>query len=259
VNTWDLGNNEEHQRLRDLLGSYTLGHLGEADEAMVRAHLDGCAACRADLEEIAPLGAMLDLVDARHFDLPALPPGDLGAAIRDQVAGEREQLESDEVALARARARRRTAWRAGLGAAAAIVVLVALEGGVLIGRSTAPGSTAPTPPPATVTVTEAPPSVTLEPVTLSGSTSRIKIATSGLVAHTWGVELRMSGKGFAKGDVFEAAFRDKATGEFVTAGAFIGTGRNEMTCNLQSALMRAEATEVVVMDADGEIVLTAPL
>ena len=122
MNTWDLGNNEEHQRLRDRLGSYTLGHLGEADEAMVGAHLDGCAACRADLEEIAPLGAMLDLVDARHFDLPALPPGDLGAAIREQVAGEREQQESDDLALARVRARRRTAWRAGLGAAAAIVV-----------------------------------------------------------------------------------------------------------------------------------------
>ena len=67
------------------------------------------------------------------------------------------------------------------------------------------------------------------------------------------------GKGFAKGDVFEAAFRDGASGELVTAGAFIGTGRNEMTCNLQSALMRAEATEVVVMDANGEIVLTAQL
>ena len=223
------------------------------------AHLDGCAACRADLEDIAPLGAMLDLVDARHFDLPALPPGDLGAAIREQVAGEREQQESDDLALARVRARRRTAWRAGLGAAAAIVVVLALEGGVLIGRSTSPGATAPAPPPATVTVTEAPPSVTLEPVALSSSTSRIKIATSGLVAHTWGVELRMSGKGFAKGDVFEAAFRDGASGELVTAGAFIGTGRNEMTCNLQSALMRAEATEVVVMDANGEIVLTAPL
>ena len=43
MNTWDLGNNEEHQRLRDLLGSYTLGHLGEADETTLRRLIESHA------------------------------------------------------------------------------------------------------------------------------------------------------------------------------------------------------------------------
>ncbi len=103
------------------------------------------------------------------------------------------------------------------------------------------------------------PTVTVEAVDLSVEETSIKIATAGLVAHTWGVELRMSGKGFDKGGVFEASFRDSETGELVTAGAFIGTGRKTMTCNLQSALMRAEATEVVISDESGDVVLAAPL
>ena len=37
---------DDHRRLRELLGSYALGHLDGDEEASVRAHLDGCPACR---------------------------------------------------------------------------------------------------------------------------------------------------------------------------------------------------------------------
>ena len=252
-----MASNEEHRRLRELLGAYALGHLDEVEADRLRSHLDGCPSCRAELGEIAPLAGLLDGIDAAHFDLPALPPGDLGARIRSQVAGERELQESDELRLRRDRSRRRAAGRGALGAVAAAVVLAVLVGGAVLGRSTAPDAAAPEPT-ATITVTQAPP-VTLEPVTLSSATPAITIETSGLVAHTWGVELRMTGRGFEEGAVFQAAFRSSETGELETAGAFIGTGGKEMTCNLQSALMRAEASEVVVTDADGAVVLTAPL
>ena len=43
------------QRLRELLGVHALGHLGPGEDAAVRAHLDGCADCRAELAELAPL------------------------------------------------------------------------------------------------------------------------------------------------------------------------------------------------------------
>ena len=242
-----MSSSEEHQRLREMLGSYALGHLTGADRSMVGAHLDGCAPCRADLAEIEPLAGLLATIDPARFDLPALPPNTLGESIRSQVAGERETRESDELVRRRESARRRSVTRAALGAVAAAVVLAVLVGGVALGRGTAPEVAAPAP------------AVPVEPVDLSVGQAQIEIETSGLIAHTWGVELLMSGSGFAEGEVFEASFRDSETGELVTAGAFVGTGRSPVVCRLQSGLLRTEASEVVVTDASGDVVLTAPL
>lgn len=262
-----MSNSEEHQRLRELLGSYTLGHLDEADEARVRAHLDGCASCRDDLAEIEPLTGLLDLVDARRFDLPELPPRALGASIREAVADERVVVESDELAQRRERARRRTTTRAVAGAVAAAVVVGALVGGVTIGRSTAPETagpapapTAPTTPGPSTDAAEAPaPEVPVEAVDVAVVQPRVSVSDAGLIDHTWGVELLMTGRGFERGEVFQAAFRDRVTGELVTAGAFLGTGRRELVCRLQSGLLRADASEVVVTDDTGDVVLAASL
>jgi putative zinc finger protein len=47
-----------------LLGAYVLGGLSEAEEAAVRAHLDRCALCRAEHEELAEVPPWLDLLGA---------------------------------------------------------------------------------------------------------------------------------------------------------------------------------------------------
>lgn len=236
---------EEHRRLRELLGSHALGHLPPDEDARVRAHVDGCAACRADLAEIEPLSRLLADVDVRHFDEPASPPSDLGALIRAKVADERVSQEDDDLARHRARRRRSASSRAALAGAAAAVVLAALVGGILVGRSTAPEVAAPV--------------VPFEPVTLVGGEAAIEIEKAGLVPHTWGVELRMTGSGFAQGAAFKAYFRNSATGRLETAGAFVGTGTDSMVCNLQSALLRTEVSEVVVKDASGDVVLAASI
>lgn len=243
-----MGRSEEHRRLRELLGSYTLGHLPPDDEARVRAHVDGCAACRADLAEIEPLAGLLARVDVRHFDEPASPPSDLGALIRAQVADERAAREDDDLAQHRERHRRRSTGRAALGVAAAAVVVAALVGGIVVGRSTAPSAPVVTAP-----------VVPFEPVTLTGGSDAIEIEKAGLVPHTWGVELRMTGSGFAQGAAFRAYFRNSDTGRLETAGAFVGTGSDSMVCNLQSALLRTEVSEVVVKDAAGDVVLAASI
>lgn len=225
----------EHRGLRELLGAYALGHLAAAERDAVRAHLDGCAACRAELAELEPLVGLLGAVDPEHFETPPHPPAGLGLRIREAVASEARG------GVVRLPARRARALRLGLVAAA--VVAVGLAGG-LVGRSTAPE----------------PPAPPLEAVALEAAqgSGDVDVESADLVPHTWGVELRIVADGFAAGETFRAAFRD-ASGQLTPAGEFIGTGPAPMTCNLQSAALRDDVTEVVVMDAAGDVVLSADL
>ena len=44
---------DEHRTMRESLGDYAIGRLPDGEAAAVRAHLDGCAACRAELAKVA--------------------------------------------------------------------------------------------------------------------------------------------------------------------------------------------------------------
>jgi hypothetical protein len=112
----------EHDRLRDLLGVYVLGGLSAAERAEVDDHLSGCARCRDDLVELAPIPGLLSQV--RLGDLEASPPPDPDVV----VAGARADL--DRLRASRAR------WRRAAGIAAA-VALVAVGASLVLepGRS----------------------------------------------------------------------------------------------------------------------------
>ena len=43
----------DHRTIRESLGAYVLGHLDADETTAVRAHLDGCASCRTEADEIA--------------------------------------------------------------------------------------------------------------------------------------------------------------------------------------------------------------
>lgn len=244
---------QEHRRLRELLGAYTLGALPGRDTAGLRAHLDGCAQCRAELAEIVPLVEDLRGIDPDALsELPA-PPADLGERIRARVA--------QEGALARARGRReqrddraRRRTRRLVNVAAAVAVLAAGAGlGTVVGRATAPvvvvaPSTAPSP---------SAPVVPLERVPVV-TTAGLQVDAASVIAHSWGLEARFDGTGFAAGQVYRAAFRS-AGGALLPAGEFLGTGAKTQKCNMQSALLRSAATGFVVMDEDGQTVLSAEL
>lgn len=212
----------QHQELRELLGGFALGHLPEADNDRLQAHLDGCADCRAELAEVRSVRAHLDLVDQTWAEELLTPAAALGDRIQDQLE------EEDRRAAGSRRTRRAVV---GLVSAAAVVALAA--GGFGLGRATAP-----------------PPSpAALEAVTLQPSaTSEVNIVDASLVAHTWGVELQFAGSGFAEGKVFKAFFVDR-DGNRVAAGQFVGTGTAEMTCSLQSSPLREEVVEVVILDS----------
>lgn len=232
-----------HRELREMLGAYASGHLPDAEADRVRAHLDGCADCRAELDDLQPVVRALGRVDVASFTDPApLPPG-LGDDVRRAVAQARADHDADEVGRRReaAAAQRRRSRVRLLGAAAAVVVALGVGGA--IGRATAPE----------------PPQPPLEAISMEvGADQAVTVESADLVAHTWGVELRIVADGFAEGQTFQAAFRTD-DGQLVPAGEFIGVGSAPMTCFLQSAALRQDVTQVVVTGPGGRTVLSSDL
>ena len=234
---------DDHRRLRELLGSFALGHLDGAEAAPVQAHLDGCASCRLELAEIEPLAAALSKLDAASLTDVVAPPADLGGRIHAAVAGERVLVEA-RAARQQRRDRVHGRTRRLLAVAAGLVLLV---GGVGIGagltRDSAPAK----------------PAVPVEQLALvAAAGSPLTVSSAGLIPHTWCLEVRLVATGFEAGEVFRAAVRTRA-GELLPAGEFLGTGDKRLVCNLQAALLRPEASEFVVMDAAGTPVLTTAL
>lgn len=236
---------DAHRRMRELLGAYALGDLAGDEATAVEAHLDGCAACRGELAEIASLVGDLGLVDtSRLGDLPSPDPA-LGERIRASVAAERQLVQAREAA-----GRRRdavTGRRRWLVAGAAGLAL--LLAGTALGTALD----------STPAVPAAAPVVPMEPLELArASDTSPQVETAALIAHTWGVEVRMAGTGFTEGEVFRAAFRTR-DGRLLPAGEFLGTGEKRLDCNLQAALLREDSVGFVVLDDEGTEVLSTVL
>lgn len=81
-------------------------------------------------------------------------------------------------------------------------------------------------------------------------------AQADVVAHLWGIEVKLTATGFRPGESYAVTVTDDA-GRTVGAGEFIGTGDEEMRCNLNSSVLRADASAVTVTGPDGAVVLDA--
>jgi hypothetical protein len=101
---------------RGALGAAALGVIEPAEEVGLRAHLDGCAACRAELRDLKAVAETLSAASITSvISAPAEPSGTLGGRVISRVAEERDAQH-------RRRTRRITA---GVGALAAVAALIA--------------------------------------------------------------------------------------------------------------------------------------
>ncbi len=121
-------------RFRDDAAAWLLGALPEQEAAAFTAHLETCAACRSEVEELRAA------VEVLPTAVPVVaPPAELRDRIMSVVEAEAEVLRAAGPTADRpARAARRPRWFAGLrpafAVAAASIALVAAGAGFGIGR-----------------------------------------------------------------------------------------------------------------------------
>ncbi|BCW12214.1 hypothetical protein NtRootA4_32750 [Arthrobacter sp. NtRootA4] len=126
-----MNGNSVHQ----LLGAYLLGGLEPGEARTFEEHLESCADCRRELEELASLPALLDAVPAA--DAVALTAA--GAAPLAPLAMEPEPLPEKvlvDLAVRRRKSRRR--WAAFVGAVAAACLAVGFLAGPLLNQPPKP-------------------------------------------------------------------------------------------------------------------------
>lgn len=126
-----MNGNSVHQ----LLGAYLLGGLEPGEARTFEEHLESCADCRGELEELASLPALLDAVPAA--DAVALTAA--GAAPLAPLAMEPEPLPEKvlvDLAVRRRKSRRR--WAAFVGAVAAACLAVGFLAGPLLNQPPKP-------------------------------------------------------------------------------------------------------------------------
>lgn len=114
---------ESCREWREALAAHALGQASEQERTALEAHLEGCAACRAERDSLAGVARLLPLADPAHFDTAPSAPPSLADRVVATIRAER-------------RAQRRRRLRLGLafgGAtaalAAATLALLVLPGG----------------------------------------------------------------------------------------------------------------------------------
>jgi hypothetical protein len=197
---------------RERIGALVLGQLAPDERAATVAHLEGCPACRAEAEALAPVAALLSRADPdRLGEAPAPPP-----RLRRRIA---RQIEAE-----RGAARRRRRLRAGLGLAGATAVAATIFLGVVLVGSDDEA----TPPSERVAFTHLPKDVSV---------------AATIEPHPWGTEVRVDVHGFRPGTPCRVWLR-RADGSRVPAGSFRYTYAGGGEPVLSSAIDPADATAI---------------
>jgi anti-sigma-K factor RskA len=115
----------DHERWQDSSGAYLLGALPLEEAAEYEAHLEACAACRAEVEHLHPAAAALPA-----SALPVRVPDAVGERVMAEVRREAELLGGAGRTPAPRTRGRRAWWRWPAPALAAAALLVGLAVGL---------------------------------------------------------------------------------------------------------------------------------
>jgi hypothetical protein len=208
-----------------MLGAFVLGHLDPHEAAALRAHLDGCPACRTEATELGSVAALLPLVDPERIGAPAEPPREL---LREVLL----RIEQERGAQRRAR-RRSIGVRVTIAATLALALIVAVIS--LWPSSSVDGEV--------VAMTATIPGVEGEAVVHDDPDATwVELTTSGLSAgETYGVWFEVAGT------------RDREP-----LGTFTGV-EGDLYISLYSTLPRDRAASIGVSTSDGTTVMEATL
>jgi anti-sigma-K factor RskA len=210
------------EHVRPLLGAFALGHLDDDEATAVRAHLDGCPACREEAELLAPVAALLPMADPERLGATVEPPRAMLDGVLRRIHDERT---------VRDRARRRSMLGRVGAAAAALAVVLAVAVVVLQATEQAPSGEV-------VALTAAEAGVEGEAVIHADPRS------------TW-VELTTSG--LSAGETY-AVWLEESTGDRSPMGTFTGV-EGDLYISLYSTLPRARAASIGVSATDGSVVM----
>ena len=215
---------EERHRYQEQIGAFVLGKLDGGELEAMRAHLDGCPECRAEVGELEPVVAALADADPDRIDEYAWPPGDLEESTLAPILG--------KIHFARVR-RRRVPWSA-VAAAAICVLVIGLAGFTwFLG-----------------------PAVAMEPLLFSEAPGLD--VRGGLIAHDSGTEIRLVVSGSQHGQTYRVTLVSEDE-ERVNAGTFIGAGDEPVRGTFNAALSREDADRLEVRTPGGEPAFLAKL
>jgi hypothetical protein len=223
---------ENCREWRESLGAYALGQLAPGERVGLEAHLEGCPSCRAELQSLSGVAALLPHADPERFGPAPQPPVDLGKRIFASFDADAKAKEAEIKTGKRRRQRRRFGFgfAGGLAAtAAAVVALVILPSG---------GGGAPE-----------------QHVEFSSLPSGVKIAAT-LEPHGYGTEIRMYVSGVRSGTLCRV-FLTAPDGTRYPAGSFRYRWGEDSEAELSSALDLSRTAEIGV-HAGGQT-FTAPV
>ncbi|MDQ7805670.1 zf-HC2 domain-containing protein [Amycolatopsis sp. A133] len=227
------------------LGAYALGALDPGEAAdFERRHLQTCAQCRFDLNELVALRDSLDEVPPEAFLDGPPEAGDLLL----QKTLRRVREEEERVAPARRAPRRGLAL-----VAAAVLVVAALGGGVLVGRQTASDNGG---------VVAAPPSDVPGTKTVEGRdpTTGVQLAASVSPFQGW-VRANVSVKGVRAGEKCLLQVVTKE-GQAVTAGSWqVSEKWESQGFSLDGSALVApdDVKSIDIVTVDGRKLVSAPV
>jgi hypothetical protein len=198
---------------KESLGAYALGQLPEQEKLALEAHLEGCAACRAEAGSLNDVSRLLPHADPANFGPAPQPPAELGRRIAATIGSERRAK------------RRQRRLRFGLGfsgaaaaATAAVLAIFVLSGGESGGPE--------------------------QHVSFRSLPDGVKIGAT-IEPQAFGTEIHMYVKGISSGTLCRVYMRGPG-GKEVSAGTFRYRWGGDSTAVLSAALDLSRAQALVV-------------